>query len=103
MKIYNKLIRDNIPSIIESCGKKPFYKTLDEKEYMDELDKKLQEELNEYYESKEIEELADLEEVIHAIVIAKNIKMNEFGKMRERKAKEKGIFRNRFYLERVDD
>lgn len=46
-KVYNKLVRDNIPSIIENDGCKCVIKILNEKEYKVELYKKLQEETNE--------------------------------------------------------
>ena len=57
---YNKLVRDRIPEIIEDSGKTCEIEVLDDKTYLEMLDKKLTEELNEYYESHNAEELADL-------------------------------------------
>jgi len=71
MKIYNKLVRDNIPEIMIKNGAKPVTRILTEEEYLKELNKKLLEEVNEYLESGSIEELADIEEVIIAILNAK--------------------------------
>ena len=62
MKVYNKLVRDKIPSIIEKNeGVVPKIRILETEEYIKELNIKLKEELNEYLESGEVEELADLE------------------------------------------
>ena len=57
---YNKLIRDKIPEIIESSGKKCDIEVLNDEQYLEYLNKKIMEEVKEYLESGEIEELADL-------------------------------------------
>lgn len=59
MPIHNKLVRDKIPEIIESTGKKAYCHILFEEEYLSELDKKLNEECAEYQADKSLEELAD--------------------------------------------
>lgn len=64
MQIYNKLVRDKIPEIIEKSGKKCSFEILSGDEYIQKLDEKLNEELQEYYQDKNIEELADLMEVL---------------------------------------
>ena len=64
VKTYNKLVRDRIPEIIESSGKTCLTATLSDESYIHMLDLKLNEELTEYQESKSMEELADLLEVI---------------------------------------
>jgi len=67
-KYYNKLIRDNIPEIIANDnGKRASVKVLTDDECLKYLNQKLSEELNEYLASSEIEELADLQEVIYGI------------------------------------
>lgn len=67
-KIYNKLVRDRIPEIIEASGKTCAIEILSDERYPEMLDAKLNEELAEYQESKSLEELADLLEVIRAVV-----------------------------------
>ena len=57
-KTYDKLVRDRIPEIIEKSGKSCAFRLLSDAEYIRLLDEKLQEELNEYRESGETEELA---------------------------------------------
>ena len=43
--IYNKLVRDNIPEIIEASGKTCEMEILSDEEYLQMLDKKLDEEV----------------------------------------------------------
>ena len=71
MKNYYKLVRDRIPEIIESDGKSCICETLSDMEYLNLLDEKLNKELLEYQESKSLEELADLLEVVQAVVKAR--------------------------------
>ena len=70
MPIYNKLVRDRIPEIIEMSGKTCTTRLLTEEEYIIEINKKMYEEIDEYDATETsddaIEELADLLELIHA-------------------------------------
>ena len=77
-KKMNKLVRDNIPNIIEQKGDKPDFVILDSFDYYNELKKKLSEELTEFNESDDILELCDLVEVISAILDYKKIDGKEF-------------------------
>ena len=62
MKVYNKLVRDKIPEIIDADnGKTCVTRIMEDDEYLETLNTKMQEELKEYLESGEVEELADLE------------------------------------------
>ena len=81
-KKMNKLVRDNIPNIIEQKGDKPDFVILDSYDYYNELKKKLSEELTEFNESDDILELCDLVEVISAILDYRNINGKEFEEMR---------------------
>ena len=71
MKQYHKLVRDQIPEIIKADGKICICETLSDKDYIYLLDQKLNEELAEYQESKSLEELADLLEVMQAVAKAR--------------------------------
>ena len=99
--MYHKLVRDKIPEIIEKSGKSCNYSTLAEGEYLTLLDQKLHEELNEYQESKSLEELADLLEVIRAVAVARGGTLEELEAVRARKAKERGAFAKRILLTEV--
>lgn len=97
--IYNKLVRDKIPENINSMNdRKCNYKILTEEEYIQELDKKLFEEAHEFIEEHSVEELADLMEVIFALMKVKNISMKELENTRELKNNKKGSFNDKIYL-----
>lgn len=98
MKKYDKLIRDKIPEIIAAAGKEYEIETLPEPEYLDALKGKLQEELDEYLESGEVEELADLLEVIYAILDYEGVTREELEAIRQKKRDERGGFSKRLLL-----
>ena len=97
---YNKLVRDKIPQIIEKNeGRSCKTRILNDEEYLVELNMKIQEELAEYLESGDIVELADLEEVLRAILDVKGVSYEEFEKIRLDKVNKRGAFKDRIYLE----
>lgn len=102
MKIYNKLVRDKIVDIIEGEGRKVNYIILDDKDYRKELNKKLQEEVKEYLEDNNVEELADIVEVIYGILNSMNVSIEDFEKVRMDKKEKRGDFEKRIYLEETE-
>lgn len=101
MPMYNKLIRDRIPEVIEADGRRAHVRILDAIEYRDALRVKLQEELQEFLTasaSEELEELADLVEVIHAIVRERGFALSELERVREAKLQKRGGFAKRLFL-----
>ena len=100
-KEYNKLVRDRIPEIIESCGKKCTCETLSQEKYIAMLDAKLNEELGEYQESKSLEELADLLEVIDAVIKARGYTWDQLTAIRKKKMEDRGGFEKRILLKEV--
>ena len=100
-KQYHKLVRDRIPEIIEASGKACICETLSHEDYISLLDKKLNEELAEYQESKSLEELADLLEVMQAVVKACGWTMEELETVRKKKAAERGGFERKIMLKEV--
>lgn len=101
MPSYKKLVRDNIPEIIQKTGGKPVTRILSEKEYLIELINKLKEEVAEFEEDHSVEELADIQEVIYALRDATCIHSSELEKTRQKKATKNGRFKKRIYLEDV--
>ena len=99
--IYNKLVRDSIPEIIEKSGKKAVIEILDDINYKQLLDDKLGEELQEYLDSNSVEELADLVEVIYAILLYKGVSIQDFEDLRLKKAEARGAFEKRLLLKEV--
>jgi len=102
-KIYNKLVRDNIPEIIEADNKTCLIEILSDEKYIEMLDEKLNEELLEYQESKDIEEIADMLEVVHAIVVARGYSVEELEKIRKDKADKRGGFVKKILLKEVTE
>ena len=100
-KTYHKLVRDRIPEIIESDGKICVCETLSDEDYISLLDQKLDEELAEYQESKSLEELADLLEVIQAVVKARGWTVEELEQVRAEKATKRGGFEKKILLREV--
>lgn len=99
---YNKLVRDNIPKIIEADGKELKFRRLEDEEYLEALDEKLHEEMMEYsLNNGSTEELADIVEVIYAILEHKNIDITEFEKIRLQKKNINGGFKEKLFLETV--
>ena len=97
-KKYNKVIRDKIPEIIADSGKKCNIKHLDDESFLTELEKKLTEEVNEYSESKDVEELADLLEVIYRISELRGVNSDKLDKIRKDKTEKRGKFDSNLFL-----
>ena len=100
-KAYYKLVRDHIPEIIEADGKKCACERLSDEDYLSFLDQKLNEELAEYQESKSLEELADLLEVMQAVVKARGWTLEELERVRANKAAKRGGFEKKILLKEV--
>ena len=102
MKIFNKLVRDKIPEIICKNGEIPVISLLNGDAYERELNKKLQEEVGEYLIDGSLEELADIEEVLRALIALKGVSYEDFDKMRMDKVEKRGAFESRIFLQSVE-
>ena len=102
-KIYNKLVRDKIPRIIEAGGSSCKTEILPQDAYVQKLEEKLQEELTEYLQSKQPEELADLLEVLQALLKARGISWQELEKIRLEKREARGGFEEKILLKTVKE
>lgn len=106
MPTYNKLVRDRIPEIIEKSGSSCRTRTLNEEEFILELNMKLREEMAEYFAadspSVALEELADILEVSYALAEAYGSGASELEQIREEKSIVRGGFRDRIFLIDVD-
>jgi len=101
VKVMNKLVRDKIPEIIRGTGETPITRVLGDKEYLQELIKKLGEEYDEFKADVSVEELADLQEVI--LALADTIASREdLEKTRADKAAKRGVFKDKIFLERTE-
>ena len=99
--VHNKLVRDRIPEIIEASGRKCITQVLPDDAYIQALDAKLNEELAEYQQSKSLEELADLLEVMGAVVKARGYTWNDLTRVRKEKRACRGAFDQRIFLKEV--
>ncbi len=100
-RIYNKLVRDKIPEIIEAGGGSCVTEILPEADYVQKLEEKLVEELREYLDSGEVEELADLLEVMQAVSAARGSTWAEVEAIRIKKKAARGGFEKRILLKEV--
>lgn len=96
--VYNKLVRDRIPAIIESKGQSPNIRILSGEEYTAALEQKLDEEVSEYHKDKNLEELADILEVVYALSENLGHSKEELLEICEKKHRERGGFRDRIFL-----
>lgn len=100
---YDKLVRDDIPGIIEANGETPTVRTVDGESYEAYLVDKLREEVDEYGEDRDVEELADVLEVVHALRETEGVSEADLEAMRKRKAEARGRFEDGVVLERVEE
>jgi len=100
---YNKLIRDKIPEIIKQDGKNPITRIATDEEYWQKLKEKLKEEVDEFLESENEEELADIYEVLEHIYEIKKLEKHKLKEIKEKKAEQRGSFKLKIILEEVKD
>ena len=106
MKKYEKLVRDRIPEIIERAGKTATWRELRDGEFRLAIKAKALEEAQELFDAADdalLSELADLEEVIEAILAAYGHSREELEVVREKKNEDRGAFMRRLFLESVSD
>lgn len=98
---FDKLIRDKIlPNMIKN-GQEPEWKKLNDQEFIQELKNKILEEVEEIpLEDGDSlpEKIADIEEIISALLKTIKIKRSEINKIRKIKNKERGGFKKRIYV-----
>jgi predicted house-cleaning noncanonical NTP pyrophosphatase (MazG superfamily) len=106
-KIHQKLTRDKIPAILVEKNIICHTRVLEDEEYTDYLRKKLQEEVAEYLSAEtseqKLEELADVLEVIHAILRESETSFEKLELVRRAKFEECGGFYDRIFLEKTVD
>ena len=93
-----KLIRDNIPAIIEAQGRNATFHILDDAEYSKELERKLDEEVQEFHSDRNLEELADILEVVYALAEDLGCSKEQLLEAYKKKHAERGGFRGRIFL-----
>jgi predicted house-cleaning noncanonical NTP pyrophosphatase (MazG superfamily) len=99
----NKLVRDKVPGIIMENGEMPSFRILDDDEFLGALNDKLLEEVAEYMEHRNLEELADILQVVCTISELIGRGQRELEYLRSEKAAERGSFKTQLFLESIDD
>ncbi len=100
---YNKLVRDKIPEIIKKKGETPLTHIASNEEYWKKLKEKLSEEVDEFLNEDNKEELVDVLEVIDAICYFKGLSKEELNVIKKEKQKKRGGFKDRIILDEVKD
>lgn len=104
-KVYNKLVRDNIPNIIKANGEEPITRILNDEEYWEYLLKKDSEELEEVRTAVTLEErkkeLADKLELIIAMSRFSGFTLEDIIETADKKRQKNGGFEKRLLLEKV--
>lgn len=99
---YDKAVRNRIPEIIEKSGRECSVKKLPDAEFLTYMEKKLLEEVNEYLDSKSIEELTDILEVVYRISELKGVSVDELERIRFNKSSRRGSFDGNYILISAD-
>ncbi|MBK3497406.1 nucleoside triphosphate pyrophosphohydrolase [Viridibacillus sp. YIM B01967] len=107
MPIYNKLVRDLIPEVIEKNGKNCTTRILAPEDHLTEIKLKMQEEALEFKDAEEqkdaVEELADILELVHAALAVYEVTYEELEQVRLEKKVKRGGFSEGIYLLEVED
>ena len=98
MKKSQKLVRDGIPDLMLQNGQTPHIRILDDTEYRKELENKLQEEVEEYLRDKNEEELADILEVLNAIIEENHFSWENILEIKRAKKESRGGFKKKIFL-----
>jgi predicted house-cleaning noncanonical NTP pyrophosphatase (MazG superfamily) len=99
----SKAIRDKIPEIIKESGTKCNVKTLSDKEFLEKMEKKLDEEVAEYHQSKSVEEIADIMEVLERIAELRGASVEELIRIKNEKSQKRGKFEKNLFLVDTDE
>jgi len=102
MPVFNKLVRDLIPQVIEAGGKTCNVRILEQGEHLEEIKAKMQEEALEFLEAaspeEAIEELADILELVHTAIQMYDVSYEQLEHIRTQKKRQRGGFSKGIYL-----
>ncbi len=98
MTLYNKLVRDKIPEIIRQQGGEPLIRVLSDEDYARCLAQKLDEEVAEFHRDQNLEELADILEVVFALTEIVGSSRAELMDVYEKKHDARGGFSDKVFL-----
>lgn len=96
--VYNKLVRDRIPDIIRAQGEIPIFRVMEDEEYAYRLREKLMEEVQEFQNDENLEELADILEVVFALAESLGYSKEELMACCKEKHERRGGFQYKILL-----
>ena len=99
---FDKLVRDEIPTVIEANGEVPETHVATDEEYRRRLHEKLDEEVAEFHDDPGAEELADIREVLDALGAVHDIDEAAVARARREKTDDRGRFEDRVVLDAVE-
>lgn len=102
MKKYDKLVRDKIPEVIKKSGKECEFIVAPKEERYELLERKLKEEVGEFLEDRNLEELADVMEVLFGLADNLGYSEEDLLRLREKKKEERGGFKDGVVLKSVN-
>lgn len=102
-KTYNKLVRDRIPDIVKQDGKRAAFRYLEEDEVIVQLFNKLSEETAELQDAQNVEEVADVIEVLFAIAQRYGYDEQQTLERVHQKRQQRGGFQKGILLEHVEE
>lgn len=104
-KVYNKLVRDNIPEIIKGNNDgEAVTRILSDDEYKKALEDKLYEEYQEVLDASgddRLEELADMLEIMISLAKIEKANLEKIIEIAKKKKAKRGGFDKKLYLEKV--
>ena len=96
---YNKLVRDKIPELIKQKGDSPITETLDDNtKYLKAVHRKLSEEIDVYHKDRNVDNLADILEVIYTLAKYYGKTPEYLEQVRTEKHKQSGGYDNKTFL-----
>lgn len=103
MKTFRKLIRDRIPEIMAADGVSATTRILDDAEFLQALENKLLEEVQELRSERDAEhrkmEIADIYEVLETLIRAEGFSKDEIEILKQQKRVDRGGFDKKILLE----
>ncbi|TAK03634.1 phosphoribosyl-ATP pyrophosphohydrolase [Patescibacteria group bacterium] len=96
---YDKLVRDKMPERIRAKGEACSFHVADDAEYWQKLKAKMAEEMGEFVRDESADEVADILEVLDAIIAYKKFDRAEIEAIKKRKFDERGGFEGRIILD----
>ena len=102
-KMMNRVVRDEVPSIMKRNGTEVYCRKLDEMEMVFYLENELQHTIHNYMQSKDYEDLVDILEIVYALGERQGISKEELERTRAIKTIAKGSYKMNYFVEYIEE